>query len=76
MLPASKIKDRLELDTERSWIVILEANEFIWPGPDLRPCSGKGLETLAYGFLPSRLFATVLARFRAIAREGKARRTK
>jgi hypothetical protein len=29
-------KQRLRLDSERSWIVITEANEFVWPGPDLR----------------------------------------
>lgn len=27
---------RLGLDDEQSWIVLTEANEFIWPGPDLR----------------------------------------
>ena len=31
------VKRRLELDDERSWIVLTEANRFIWPGPDLRP---------------------------------------
>lgn len=31
-------KQRLGLDSERSWIVITEANEFVWPGPDLRRC--------------------------------------
>jgi hypothetical protein len=31
------VKTRLGLDSERSWIMITEANEFIWPGPDLRP---------------------------------------
>ena len=30
-------KKRLGLDSERSWIMITEANEFVWPGPDLRP---------------------------------------
>ncbi len=28
-------KRRLGLDSERSWVVLSEANRFIWPGPDL-----------------------------------------
>jgi hypothetical protein len=30
-------KRRLGLDSDRSWVVLTEANDFIWPGPDLRP---------------------------------------
>ena len=29
-------KERLGLDSARSWVVLTEANDFIWPGPDLR----------------------------------------
>src|ERR1700753_4447422 len=29
-------KFRLGLDSDRSWIVLTEANKFAWPGPDLR----------------------------------------
>jgi len=35
-IPAAT-KRRLGLDDERSRIVVTEANEFVWPGPDLRP---------------------------------------
>lgn len=35
-LPAA-VKARLGLDHERSWIIVSEGNDFIWPGPDLRP---------------------------------------
>jgi hypothetical protein len=52
-------KNRLGLDSERSWIVITEANEFVWPGPDLRPVPGRDLSTIAYGALPPRFFAYV-----------------
>ncbi len=45
-------KERLGLDSERSWIVLTEANDFIWPGPDLRPVPGGDPSTAAYGFLP------------------------
>lgn len=27
-------KRRLGLDSERSWVILDEANDFIWPGPD------------------------------------------
>ena len=29
-------KTRLGLDDERSWVIVSEANDFAWPGPDLR----------------------------------------
>ena len=45
-------KERLGLDSDRSWIVLTEANDFIWPGPDLRPLPGREQSTVAYGFLP------------------------
>jgi hypothetical protein len=56
-------KKRLGLDADRSWIVITEANEFVWPGPDLRPISGRDASTIAYGPLPPRLFAQVRDKF-------------
>lgn len=55
-------KQRLGLDGERSWIVITEVNEFVWPGPDLRPVPG-GDGSIAYGVLPPRLFDVVRDRF-------------
>lgn len=45
-------KERLRLDSERSWVVLTEANDFIWPGPDLRPLPRADVSTVAYGFLP------------------------
>jgi hypothetical protein len=57
-IPAATQK-RLGLDGDRSWIVITEANEFVWPGPDLRPVVGRDASTIAYGPLPPRLFAQV-----------------
>ena len=33
-------KRRLGLDADRSWIVVSEGNEFVWPGPDLPPSPG------------------------------------
>jgi uncharacterized protein YifN (PemK superfamily) len=53
-MPAA-VKRHLGLDAERSWIVIDELSEFIWPGYDLRPVVGSS-DRFAYGFLPPRLF--------------------
>ncbi len=35
-IPAG-IKAHLGLDDMPSWVVVTETNDFIWPGPDLRP---------------------------------------
>lgn len=67
------VKRRLGLDAERSWIVIDEANRFIWPGPDLRRLPGGDQSTVAYGVLPPRLFETVKARFLVAAKARRAR---
>ncbi|MFO1103110.1 MAG: hypothetical protein U1E20_09430 [Methylocystis sp.] len=45
-------KRRLGLDSDRSWVVLTEANDFIWPGPDLRPAVSGDLSSAAYGMLP------------------------
>jgi hypothetical protein len=45
-------KQRLGLDAERSWVVLSEANRFVWPGPDLQPIRGDDAASVAYGLLP------------------------
>lgn len=50
-------------DGERSWIVISEANAFIWPGPDLRDVPGRDEPSIVYGTLPPTFFAHVRDRF-------------
>jgi hypothetical protein len=72
-IPA-ETKKRLGLDAERSWIIVSEGNEFIWPGPDLRPLPGHDLSSVAYGLLPPRLLAIVRDRFLALSRLRKAQR--
>ena len=66
-----RVKNRLGLDGERSWIVFDEANVFAWTGPDLRFVPGKGAESAAYGFLPPGLFRIVRDRFLDCARKQK-----
>lgn len=50
-----RVKQHLGLDDDRSWVILDEVNQFVWPGYDLRPIPGKQGE-MAYGFLPPRLF--------------------
>ena len=72
-IPA-KTKDRLNLDDVRSWIVISEWNEFIWPVPDLRRLPGATDASVAYGMIPPRLFATVRDKFIALVTSRNAHR--
>ena len=64
-IPA-KVKKRLQLDDARSWVVLSEWNEFIWPGPDLRRLAGADDSSVAYGMLPPRLFTAIRDRFLAL----------
>lgn len=68
------VKVRLGLGAGRSWIVLDEFNDFIWPGPDLRFPAGKGPESVAYGLLPPTLFRVVRDRFLAAIRGKQAPR--
>lgn len=49
------LKRHLGLDGNPSWIVISELNDFVWPGPDLRPIPGK-TGRFDYGVLPPSFF--------------------
>jgi len=70
-IPAAT-KARLGLDGERSWVVLTEANRFVWPGPDLRPVRTGDSESAAYGLLPYRLAEEIRLRFLALAKERRA----
>ena len=52
-------KQRLGLDSERSWVILAEANRFVWPGPDLRIKEPGGSDPAAYGLLPRVLFKEI-----------------
>lgn len=62
------IKKRLDLDHERSWIVLTESNRFTWPGPDIRPVA---TENGYFGAIPPALFAEIKRRFVVLARAGQ-----
>jgi hypothetical protein len=67
-------KERLRLDADRSWVVLSEWNEFIWPGPDLRRAPGDDESSVAYGMLPPSLFAAIRDRFLAFVTARASRR--
>jgi len=56
------LKAHLGLDDLPSWIVVTETNDFLWPGPDLRPVPGSQPPCFHYGMLPPRFFAHIRAR--------------
>jgi hypothetical protein len=59
-IPAA-VKRHLGLDDQRSWIIVAEGNEFVWPGYDLRRV--RGGDRFDYGFLPPRYFEKILDAF-------------
>jgi mRNA-degrading endonuclease toxin of MazEF toxin-antitoxin module len=67
-IPAS-LKRHLGLDGQRSWVVVAEGNEFVWPGYDLRKVPHA--DRYDYGFLPPRFFNQVREAFLAVHPRGK-----
>lgn len=61
-------KRRLGLDDQPSWIVLTDANRFIWPGPDLRPQADGDISSVAIGLLPRGLYNEVREKFIAAVR--------
>jgi hypothetical protein len=57
------VKQHLGLDDDRSWVVVSEGDQFVWPGYDLRKV--RGGDRYDYGYLPPKFFSTVLTAFRA-----------
>jgi hypothetical protein len=67
------------LDAARSWIILSEFNEFIWPGFDLAIIPGSKPPSVAYGFLTPGFFSALrdrwldldaAAKSRAVPRDG------
>lgn len=52
------IKMHLGLDDARSWIVVAEGNDFVWPGYDLRKVAKS--DEYKYGFLPPRFLDQIV----------------
>ncbi len=68
-LPADT-KRRLGLDDQRSWIIVGDLNQFVWPGVDLRPI-GIDRSEYAYGLLPRGLYRAVRDKVLEIAKRGR-----
>ena len=64
-----KVKRHLGLDADASWIVLDEANEFFWPGVDLRPVSRLRPGVWTFGVLPTELFDEIRTRLRQMLRQ-------
>jgi hypothetical protein len=65
-------KQRLGLDASRSWVVVNEVNDFVWPGPDLRPLP-QDPGRFDYGFIPPGLFRQIRDRLTAQGTAGQLR---
>ena len=66
-------KARLGLDGQRSWVILHHANEFIWPGPDVRPVPGRKPATIYYGPLPPAFYDAMKLKLLGLLRLGRAR---
>ncbi|MGH7016576.1 MAG: hypothetical protein ACRED8_05765 [Caulobacteraceae bacterium] len=69
-----RVKRRLRLDEERSWILLDEINDFLWPGYDLRPIPGSQPPRIDYGVLPPRFFDVVRTAFLSLAAQRRVKR--
>lgn len=57
-----KTRKRLGLDGDRQWVILDDLNAFVWPGPDLRPLPGQGLQSVIIGDLPAALATLINTR--------------
>lgn len=66
-----RTKARLGLDGERSWVILDHTNEFVWPGPDVRPVPGQEPATIYYGPLPPALYDDIKRKLLGLLRQGR-----
>ena len=64
-IPA-KVKLRLGLDHDASWVILDEMNQFVWPGVDLRPVRRDTPGVWSYGILPTDIFDRIRSELRAV----------
>ena len=60
-----KVKRHLGLDSDASWVLLDEVNEFIWPGVDLRPVSRLRPGVWTFGVLPLEIFNEIREKLRS-----------
>jgi hypothetical protein len=56
-------KKHVDLDDERSWVVVSKGDQFVWPGYDLRKV--RSTDLYDYSYLPPGFFNEILKVFRA-----------
>lgn len=61
------------LDEARSWVILSEFNEFVWPGFDLVVVPGRTPRTMAYGFLTPGFFKSLRDRWLALDAANKSK---
>lgn len=66
---------RIGLDDDPHWVVFTDLNAFVWPGPDLRPLPGQGVESVVIGIMPVKFMATLTERLQAALKSRRARMT-
>jgi mRNA-degrading endonuclease toxin of MazEF toxin-antitoxin module len=70
----TETKKRLNMDDQRSWIIVSEINSFTWPGYDLRPVDRRDPSRgFVYGLLPGDIIRMMVERLRAQIKAGKAK---
>lgn len=67
----SVTKKRLGLDEKPQWIICDEVNEFIWPGPDIRPVSTQKRGQYSLGVIPPKLLECIKTKIQYYARGRK-----
>jgi hypothetical protein len=72
----TRTKEYLGLDTAQSWVIIDEANDFLWPGPDLRPVVSGDASSVTFGMLPKGFMKVLMQRLAPLYRQKKARAVK
>jgi hypothetical protein len=66
---------RVGLDDRPQWVVVSEANQFYWPGPDLRPTPGEPLASVVIGDLPDGFIRALRAAAAAHLKGGLVKRS-
>lgn len=69
-----RVKQHLGLDAGRSWVIVSEGNQFVWPGYDLRKIPGS-VDEFSYGFIPPRLFRQIVEALQTQHTRGKLKST-
>jgi len=66
----SRLKNHLKLDDERSWVVVDEINEFIWPGYDIRQIPGSE-GSWEYGQMPPGFINQIAERVKQLEKDNR-----